>query len=915
MPDWKRIVQRQLAPLRLPPARELEIAEELAQHLEAVYEAALAAGASEPEARQQALAQIHDGRLLECELSRAERAFAACTFQQPLEFIERKGGMRMESLWQDLRFGARMLGKRPAFTLIAVLTLALGIGASTAIFSVVNGVLLRPLPFAEPERIVTLWEHNPKDGLERDDVSPANFLDWRERNRSFADLASVNPYSLDYQGKTAPETWQAALVSEGFFNLLGVNAYVGRTFLPEEYRDGINFDDNRQVKSFPVVLSYQLWQQRFGGDRALIGQTLSLDGLPATVVGVLPPEFQLRLFEQERQVYAPQAPDEGWRQQRRATYLKILGRLKPEVSLEQARADLRTIAAQLEAEYPRTNGGVGVTVVSLPDHLTGQVRPALWILFGAVGFVLLIACANVANLLLTRGAEREREFAIRAALGAGRGRLLRQLLSESLLLALAGCAAGLLLAYWGITAIIALSPGNIPRLELVKLDYATLLFAAALSTATALLFGLAPALQFSRPELQHSLKEAALTASGRPVRRRLRGALVVAEVALSLVLLVGAGLLLRSFVTLLQTDPGFAAERVVALQAFIQDRYPKAEQRVAYAQAVLDKLRSVPGVTAAGLTTALPFLESSLSTSLPFTVEGRPVPPLGQEPTVFWSVATPEYFDTIGVRLLRGRMFNEFDKIDAPPVALISETMARRHFPNEDPIGRKLVTRGRQRGNGPQQAVEIVGIVSDVRHDGLDKEPRAEHYRPFHQIPNGSLIFAVRTSADPATLIPTLKARLWEVNTTQPLYAVETLDKLVFASLQTRRFSLVLLGAFAALALALAVVGIYGVMSFVTAQRTHEIGIRMALGAGAGDILRLILRQGMQLTLLGIGAGLAAALLLTRLLRTLLYGVSTSDPLTFAGVALLLMLVALAACWLPARRATRIDPLSALRHE
>ncbi len=911
MPNWNDIVRARLAVLRLPPEREIEIVEEVALHLEAIYDDARADGLSEVAAQARAV-NSYDWHLLECELSRVERT----TFTRWLSPPEPpRGGMHMETFWQDLRFGARMLVKRPAFTLLAGLTLALGIGASTAIFSVVNGVLLRPLPFAQADRIVTLWEHNTKDNLEKDDVSPANFLDWRARNRSFSELASVNPFSFDYVGKSAPETWSAALVSEGFFTLLGVNAFVGRTFLPEEYRDGINFDDNRQLKTFPVVLSYQLWQHRFGGDPALIGQTLSLDGVPATVVGVLPPEFQVRLFEQEKQLYAPQAPDEGWRQQRRATYLKTLGRLQPEVTLEQARAEMQTIAAQLAAEYPQTNGGIGVTAVSLPQHLTGQVRPALWILLGAVGFVLLIACANVANLLLTRGAEREREFAIRAAIGAGRGRLLRQLLSESLLLALLGCTAGLLLAYAGIKVILALSPGNIPRLEFVRLDYVTLLFAAGVSGVTALLFGLVPALQFSRPQLHNTLKEASLTASRSPVRRRLRSALVVAEIALSLVLLAGAGLLLRSFVTLVKTDPGFAAERVVALQSFVYDRYPKAEQRVAFAQEVLEKLRSVPGVTAAGVTTSLPFLESSLSTSLPFTVEGRPAPPPGQEPTIYWTVASREYFEAVGMRLQRGRMFNEFDRADAPPVALINETLARRHFPNEDPIGRKLITRGRQRGSGPPTAAEIIGVVSDVRHDGLDKEPRAEHYRPFSQIPNGSLIFTVRTAVEPATLIPTLQKRFWEVNSAQPIYAIETLDKLVFATLQTRRFSLVLLGAFAALALALALVGIYGVMSFTTAQRTHEIGIRLALGAGTNDILRLILRQGMQLTLLGVALGLAAALSLTRLLRTLLYGVSPTDPLMFAGIAALLILVALLACWIPARRATKVDPLIALRHE
>jgi putative ABC transport system permease protein len=377
--------------------------------------------------------------------------------------------------------------------------------------------------------------------------------------------------------------------------------------------------------------------------------------------------------------------------------------------------------------------------------------------------------------------------------------------------------------------------------------------------------------------------------------------------------LTGAGLLLRSFFTLVQTDPGFAAEKVVALQTFIYDRYPKPEERELYVRQVLDKLKTAPGVTAAGVSTALPFLESSIDTSLPFTVEGRLAPLPGQEPTIYWTVASSEYFDVLGVSLLSGRMFNEFDKPDAPQVVLINETLARRHFPNEDPVGLKIITRGRQRGNAPPQPLEIVGVVSDVRHDGLDKEPRAEHYRPFTQVPNGSLIFAVRTSADPVSLLPTLKARIWEVNATQPIYAAETLENLVFKSLKARRFSLLLLCAFAALALALAVVGIYGVMSFATAQRRREIGVRMALGAHRGDILKLILRQGMRLTLLGVGVGLAAALALTRLLRTLLYGVNASDPLTFAGVAVLLTAVALLACWIPALRATKVDPMSALR--
>ncbi|MGH9937479.1 MAG: ABC transporter permease, partial [Blastocatellia bacterium] len=545
----------------------------------------------------------------------------------------------------------RTLLKNPGFTLVAVVTLALGVGVNTAIFSVVNGVLLRPLPFNQPERIVTLWENNSKDGIERDDVSPANFLDWRERSRSFEEMAFANPWSLDYTGKTEPETWRAARVSPGFFRILGAQAMVGRTFLPEEYETGRN-----QV----VVLSYGLWQRRFGAEPKVVGQKLTLDGQPMTVVGVMPPEFKLHLFDREEEFWWPQTPDESMRQQRRATYLKVIARLKPGVTVEQARAEMGSIASNLGSEYPRTNAGIGVTTVSLTEKMTGHVRTALLVLLGAVAAVLLIACANVANLLLARGNEREREFAIRAAIGAGRARLARQTLTESLLLAVSGCIGGVLLAAWGIDLIVALSPGDVPRIEQVRLDRATLLFVAGLSFLTALIFGLAPAMQFSKPNLNNCLKESSQTATGGSTRRRLRSALVISEIALALVLLVGAGLLIRRFYTLLKTDPGFAADKLVALQTFIWDRYGKPDERAAYVKQVTEKMKSVPGVQAVGVTTALPFFESSMDSSYPFTIEGRPAPPAGQEPTVFATIATNDYFAAMGVPLLRGRLFSEF---------------------------------------------------------------------------------------------------------------------------------------------------------------------------------------------------------------------------------------------------------------
>ncbi len=812
----------------------------------------------------------------------------------------------MNTLLQDLRYGLRTLLKNPGFTFVAVITLALGIGVNTAIFSVVNGVLLRPLPFNQPERIVTLWENNTKDGIERDDVSPANFLDWRERSRSFEEMAFANPWSLDYTGGAEPETWRATRVSQGFFGVLGAQAMVGRAFLPEEYETGRN-----QV----VVLSYGLWQRRFGGKPELVGQKLTLDGQPMTVVGVMSPEFKLRLFDREEELWWPQTPDESMRRQRRATYLKVIAQLKPGVSVEQARAEMNSIAANLGAEYPQTNGGVGVTTVSLTEQMTGHVRTALLVLLGAVGAVLLIACANVANLLLARGAEREREFAIRAAIGAGRIRLARQTLTESLLLASLGCAGGLLLAGWGIDLIASLSPGNIPRIEQVRLDRATLLFVMGLSFLTALVFGLAPALQFSKPNLSNCLKESSLTATGSASRRRLRSALVISEIALALVLLVGAGLLIRSFFTLLKTDPGFAADKVVALQTFIWDRYGKPDERAAYVRQVTEKMKSVPGVQTVGVTTALPFFESSMDSSYPFTIEGRSAPPAGHEPTAFATIANNDYFAAMGVPLLRGRLFSEFDKTGSPPVLLINETMARRNFTDEDPLGRKITFRATQRGQAAPLSFEIVGVVGDVRHDGLDREPRPEFFRPYAQAPNGSIIFVARTKVDPMNSLPALKARIWEINSTQPIYAVSVMADSIDASLKSRRFSLWLLSAFAALALALAIIGIYGVMSYATSQRTHEIGVRIALGAATGDIVKLVLRQGMGLTMAGVGLGLIASLALTRLMRGLLYGVGATDPLTFIAVSSLLAGVALFACYLPARRATRVDPIVALRCE
>jgi putative ABC transport system permease protein len=808
-------------------------------------------------------------------------------------------------MFQDIQYGMRMLAKNPGFTAIAVLTLSLGIGANTAIFSVVNGVLLRDLPFPESDRIVTLWENNTTDGLERDDVSPANFLDWRDRQKSFEDLAFANPFSFDYVADGEPVTIRSALVSEGFFNVLGASPLHGRVFAPEEYEAG---------KDKVVILSYGLWQRRFGSDPKVIGTKLTLDEEPMTVVGVMRPDFRLHLFDVDEEMWGPEVITDDLKSRRKATYFKVIGRLKPGITIEQARAEMTGIANNLAAEYPATNTGIGVTAITLPDHLSGKWRLALFILLAAVGFVLLIACTNVANLLLARGADRERELAIRAAMGAGRWRLLRQLLTESLLIAILGCGIGILLARWCVHLLVAFNPADIPRLDQVSVDGTTLIFVTAIGFLTALLFGIAPALKFSRPNLQRSLKEAGPTMAG-TTSHRLRGALVVTEIALAVVLLIGAGLLMRSFVTLINVDPGFAIDRVASLQVFIWDRYTTPDQRRAYVAETLQRIEQMPDVEAAGITTALPILESSAMTSVPISIDGQPPRPAGQEPVAQNSIATAGYFNAIGARLLRGRLFNQFDTGSSLRVAVINDTMAKRYWPNEDPIGRKFSLRNGGRSEPGPVTLEIAGIVSDLRQDGLDKNPRPEFFRPHAQAPSGSLIYVIRTRSDAAALIPALRASIWKTSPGQPFYSVTTMDRLVSDSLKARRFNVALLGAFAGLALMLALTGVYGVMSFVMRQRTHEIGVRVALGAKARDIATLVLKHGFRLAIIGTVIGALAAFALTRLMSALLFGVTATDPATFAAVAVLIPVIALIACYIPARRAMKVDPLVALRYE
>jgi putative ABC transport system permease protein len=805
----------------------------------------------------------------------------------------------METLLKDLRYAMRMLVRKPGFTAVAVLTLALGIGANTAIFSVVNGVLLRPLPYLDSNRIVTFHQSNPKGGIAREDVSPANFLDWRDRSRSYSEVAAAEPFGMSLTGAEEPEAWRVWRVTTGFFEILGVNALYGRTFLREEYQPG-----NQRA----VIVGHRFWQRRFGADPNLVGQTLTLNGQPHTVVGIMPPGFE---YPSERDIWTPKVMREEDRQVRGTSYLKVLGRLKPGVTVEQAQAEMNTVASRLAQEYPQTNAEVGAVVVTLPEQLVGHVRPALLMLLCAVALMLLIACANVANLLLARASTRRKEFAIRAALGARRSRLTMQLLTESALLAMLGGVGGVWLASWGIDAIIALSPVNLPRVGEIGIDLRVLLFALGVSALTALIFGLAPTVQFSRTDLQEFLKEGGRTMSTGFARARLRNLLVVLEVALALMLLIGAGLLARSFVRLSQIDPGFTADKALALEVHVWGRARTPEQRAAFFEQSLQGISALPGVEAAGAVSALPFHDHSIDLKSEFTIEGRAAPAAGQEPIAYATVATTDYFRAMGIPLRRGRLFTPFDNRDAPPVVMVGETMAERFWPGEDPVGRKITVRFL----GEQKTREIVGVIGDVRHTGLDSEPRPELFLPHLQEPYGSMTYIVRTGGDPLTLLPAVKREVWAVSRTQPFSSVATMEQLVSRSLGERRFSLLFLLTFAAIALALAGVGIYGLISFNTSQRTHEIGVRMALGAERRDIFKLVIGQGLALTLIGVGLGLLAAFALTRYLASLLYGVTATDPLTFAAVSLLLISVALAACYLPARRAVKVDPMEALRYE
>jgi putative ABC transport system permease protein len=804
----------------------------------------------------------------------------------------------MSATVQDLKFALRMLAKSPGFTLVAVLTLALGIGANTAIFSIVNAVLLRPLPFQDSSQLVLLRE--TYKGVGNVSVSYPNFLDWRQQSHSFSAMAVVNNVAFNLSGVAQPENIGGYAVSPNFLALVGVRPVLGRDFLPAEEKPG----------TAPVILlSYQLWQSHLGGDPAVIGRSITLDGRSFSIVGILPPAF--RLLDRTDVlvpigVFAADLTDRGERGD-----TDVVGRLSPGVRLSQAAVEMATITARLAAQYPQSNHGFGAHLESFREAFSGDTRLAALVLFGAVVFVLLIACVNVANLFLVRGAARAREIALRQAFGASRGRLIRQMLTESFVLAFCGGILGIILGAWGISGLGHLLPADSVQTMGVRMDLSVFLFASVTIILVAFAFGLIPALQATHPDLQATLKEGGRSATSASAPHRLRAALAVAETALALVLLVGAGLMLKSLYHLIQVSPGFQPARVLYMELDLRnDQYSKDPAILNFWQQVLDRVRVIPGVESAALGTGVPLTGNHRRSDI--TIEGLPTPGPGEFPHPDRHNVSAAYITTMGIPLLGGRNFSDADNETAPDVALINSTMARRFWTDGDPIGKRFLW---GHPGKDEKWITIVGVVADTKLYGLDNPARLEVYSPYRQHPSADMNLVVRSPMDPASLTSAIRAAVAAIDKDQPIFDVHTMQQLVDDSISTRRLTLVLLGIFSALALMLAAIGIYGVMAYSVALRTQEIGIRMALGAQQKDVLRLILGQGARIAFFGVAIGLGAAAALARLLSSLLFSVSTSDPITFAAVSVLLLAIALLACYVPARRALRVDPIIALRYE
>jgi putative ABC transport system permease protein len=805
----------------------------------------------------------------------------------------------LETLWQDLLYGLRKLWRNPVFASTIVAMLALSIGANTMIFSVVNAVLIQPLPYKEPDRLVRLWENNLKQSGSEFAVSAPNFKDWQSQQSVFEHLAALEMATFNLRGEGEPERIASASITANLLPALGVTPILGRGFLPEEETSGHNH---------VVLLSYALWQRQFGGDPSLVEKTIQLNGESYTVVGIMPADFQ---FTGMRELWVPLVLDparEPWRADRTNRNLSVFGRLKPNVTPDQANAEMKVISQRLEQQYPQTNTGWGIRLRTFYDWIVPQeVRRSMFMLFVAVGLLLLIACANVANLLLARSKTQQQEMAIRSALGASRARLTRQLLVESLLLACLGGLSGLLLTLWGTRLLASGNMQNIARLSETRIDGHVLGFTLAISALTGLIFGLAPVWSMSQLNLNEKLKEGGGSGSGR-VTHRLRGTLVVAEVTLALALLISAGLMMRSFLRLQAVPIGFEPENVLTMQISLPAlKYKEREQRVNFYSQLMERLRTTPGVVDAAATTQPPL--SSGNWTMEIIVEGHEAAVSEATLSADARAATPHYFRTMGIPLLKGRDFNEQDRADRPLEIIVSDSFARRYWPNENPVGRRF----RPGTNNPFGTV--VGVVGDVRNSNLQEEAQPAFYFPYSYIGMPAVVVVVRANSKPENLAAALRAQVREIDSEQPVYNVRTMSQIMSTATAQPRFQTMLLSLFSIVALLLASVGIYSVMTYLVRQRRHEIGIRMALGASAREILKMVIGQGMWHVLLGVLLGLAGSFALTRLMRSLFFDVSATDPLTFIMVTLLLIGVALIACYLPAREATKVDPAIALRHE
>ena len=863
--------------------QDAQLDSELRFHVEQQTAENISAGMSADEARRRALAKFGGLEYIKEETRDA------------------RGVHFLETLVQDVRYALRMLRKSPGFTAAAVLTLALGIGANTAIFSAIDAVLLRPLPYRQPSRLVTVSESDRANDLAtRNEVAPGNFLDWYTRNHVFEQIIAVSLDGYTITGTDRPERVLAAAISAGGLHLLGLRPALGREIEPA--------DDHAGARAV-VMLSYSLWQRRFGGDPGVVGKTLRLGITPYTIVGVLPgglkfPDPDVALWLPLQQTITPE--EMHWRN---SHYLDVYARLKPDVSLAQAREDMNRIAADLKRENPNSNSGAGTFILLLQEEMAGSIRPALLTLLVAVSFVLLIACANVANLLLVRATGRAKEVAIRLALGSGRLRLVRQMLTESVLLSVAGGAAGLLVALSTMRLLLALSPQSLPQFNAIQIDSRVLWFTLGVSVATGLIFGLVPALRGTELSLSPALHGSSRNATTGKSASRLRSVFLVGQIAISLLLLVGAGLTIRSFLRLRDSRLGFRTDHTVTARITLPpDKYSRDEQVITFFDQILNRIRQTPDVESAGMTSSLPLAGHGFDNS--FDIVGRPPRPPSNRIYALVRFVDPQYFSVLGIPLLHGRGLASQDRLGAPRSIVISESMARLYWPHGEPLGQRLIVYLGE----DQSPWQIVGVVGDVRTD-IAAAPEPTMYFPYAQMPYPYMVLAVRTHAQPSAMIETIRSTVRSLDADEPIYQVRTLTELLSESLVPWRFSLTLLSIFAAIAVLLAAAGIYGVMSYVVSQRTHEIGVRMALGAQPLSVLRLVIGQGVKLALIGMIAGVAAALALTRLMSSLLFSVSATDPLTFMSTASFLMLVSLLACYIPARRAMRVDPMVALRYE